>query len=169
MLSSLITKHKEAYYLKEGEKKGFNQLELQISRKMVTSVAIGGKITTVSTISYVDSVSLSDRWGPERLRQESHDYLCYRFYPGEDCKITGSTYTTHTCQNMDSKSCHKCQEDCYKDNCGSDRKGMLDCLVLWGLPTPFEGCKKNCQLYIDNCKPLTNAHWEQFIKQVVAG
>ena len=96
-VNSLITNHEESHYLKEGVKKGFNGNELQIIRWMVTTVAIGGKITTVSTKSYVDSVPISDRWEPERRRRESHEYLCYRFYPGEDCKIRGSTYTAYTC------------------------------------------------------------------------
>ena len=96
-VNSLITNHEESHYLKEGVKKGFNGKELQIIRRTVTTVAIGGKITTVSTKSYVDSVPISDRWEPERRRRESHEYLCYRFYPGEDCKIRGSTYTAYTC------------------------------------------------------------------------
>lgn len=113
-VNSLITNHEESHYLKEGEEKGFNGKELQIIRRMVTSVAIGGKITTVSTKSYVDSVPISDRWSPERRRQESHQYLCYRFFPGEDCKIPGSTYTTHTCQNKNNfEACNQSCNDAF--------------------------------------------------------
>ena len=127
-VNSLITNHEGSHYLKEGEEKGFNGNELQIIRRMVTSVAIGGKITTVKTKSYIDSVPISDRWTPERRRHESREYLCYRFYPREDCKIPGSTYTTHTCQNKN-KACY---QSC--PGIGS----------LVGPLGPFLGCRELC-------------------------
>jgi hypothetical protein len=81
--------------------KNYQVGQTQILRIKTTTVSIDGEQSSMVENTFVDTAStgLFRRWTPKKLHDQSVAYL-KDFFPGEDSKIKGLTYTTEFCQKL---------------------------------------------------------------------